>query len=124
MIHFLKTEVSCFLDPFQFAYKSNRSTDDAILAMTHSVNRHLEESSSYARLLFVDFSSAFNSLQPHLLIKRLNDFRVHPLIIKWFYSFFLTNRRQQVSVNGSLSESKTLNTGATQRCVSSPLLFT
>ena len=32
MISFLKTEVGVFLDPFQFAYKCNRSTEDAILA--------------------------------------------------------------------------------------------
>lgn len=83
MINFLKTEVSCFLDPFQFAYNnSNRSTEDAILAVTHLINKHLENSSSIARLLLVDFSSAFNTLQPHLLISGLNDLNIHPLIIK------------------------------------------
>ncbi len=37
---------------------------------------------------------------------------------------FLTNRKQQFSVNGTLSESRTLSTGAPQGCVSSPILFT
>ena len=123
MISFLKTEVGGFLDPFQFAYKCNRSTEDAILAVTHVINKHLEDSSSFARLLFVDFSSAFYTLQPHLLITRLIDFNVHPFIIKWYFSF-LTNRSQRVSVNGTLSETKTLNTGAPQGCVSSLVLFT
>ncbi len=95
----------------------------AIIAMSHFVTRHLEVSTSYARLLFVDFSSAFNTLQPHLLIKRLNDLRVNPVITKWYFSF-LTNRRQQASGNGTLSEFMTLSTGAPQGCVSSPVLFT
>jgi len=62
-------------------------------------------------------------LQPHLLIARLNDFKDHPLIIKWYYSF-LTNRRQRVGVNGTSSEFRTLSTGAPQGCVSSPVFFT
>lgn len=78
MINFLKTEVSCFLDPFQFDYKCNRSTEDTILAVTHLINKHLEDSSSFARLLLVDFSSAFNTLQPHRLISRLDELNVHP----------------------------------------------
>ncbi len=123
MINFVKTEVSCLSDPFQFAYRSNRSTDDAGIALSHFINRHLEDSSSYAHILFVDFSSAFNMLQPHLLIARLNDFKVHPSIIKWYYSF-LTNRRQRVSVNGTLSEFRILSTGVPQGCVSSPVLLT
>lgn len=78
---------------------------------------------SYARLLLIDFSSALNTLQPHLLMKRLSNLKVHPCISRWYHSF-LTNCSQQVSVNGTLSEIKTLSTGAPQGCVSSPVLFT
>ncbi len=52
-----------------------------IIAMSHFMTRNLEVNTSYACLLFVDFSSVFNTLQPHLLIKRLNDLRVRPVII-------------------------------------------
>lgn len=48
MINFVKTEVSCLSDPSQFAYRSNRSTDDAVIAMTHFINKQLNDSSSYA----------------------------------------------------------------------------
>ncbi len=47
---------------------------------------------------------------------------VSTLLIKWFYSF-LSNRTQQVRVNGTLSEVKYSNTGVPQGCVSSPVLF-
>lgn len=95
IINHVKTEVSSVLDAFQFAYRSNRSTDDAAVTITHLINRHLEDTSSYAPHVFLDFNSAFNMLQPHLLTKRLMDLKV--LIIKWYQSF-LTNRRQQVSI--------------------------
>lgn len=38
--------------------------------------------------VFTGFSS---SIQPHLLVNRLNEMRVNPLSVKWFHSF-LTNR--------------------------------
>lgn len=118
----LKDQVKSFLDPLQFAYKVGRGTDDAINCITHLVNSHLEDSQAYARLLFIDFSSAFNTLQPNILMKKLIELEVNPFCIKWFYSF-LTNRTQQVRVNHFYSETKTTNIGAPQGCVSSPFLF-
>src|SRR4029434_5528003 len=47
------------LDPFQFAYRTNRSTDDAIALATHTTLSHLEKGNTYVRMLFVDYSSAF-----------------------------------------------------------------
>ncbi len=119
----LKLEVCPQLDPYQFAYKRQRGTDDVINGLVHLVIKHLENPRAYAKLLFVDFSLAFNTLQPHILLKTMQRMNVNPFIIMWFYSF-LTNRSQQVRVNRTLSESTIINTGAPQRCVSSPVLFT
>lgn len=44
------------------AYRHHRDTDDAISSIVHMVIKHLENPKAYARLLFVDFSSAFNTL--------------------------------------------------------------
>ncbi len=87
------------------------------------VKRHLEDTQAYARLLFIDFSLAFNTLQPRILISKLIELKVNLFCIKWFYSF-LTNRTQQVRVNNFYSEMKITNKGAPQGCVSPPLLFT
>ncbi len=123
MVSSLKKEVDSLLDPFQFAYKQGRGTDDSINSITHLVTEHPEDPKAYVRLLFVDFSSAFNMLQPHLLIEKLKNMNVNPFILKWFMSF-LTNRVQYVRVNNVLSESRLSSTGAPQGCVSSPVLFT
>ncbi len=50
------------LDPLQFAYRRNRSTDDAIAFTLHTALSHMENKNTYVRMLFVDYSSAFNTI--------------------------------------------------------------
>ncbi len=59
------------LDPLQFAYRSNRSTDDAIAFTLHTALSHLENKNTYVRMLFVDYSSAFNTIVPATLVANL-----------------------------------------------------
>ncbi|KAK1805611.1 hypothetical protein P4O66_019892, partial [Electrophorus voltai] len=59
------------LDPLQFAYRPNRSTDDATSAALHRSLAHLENKNSYVRMLFIDFSSAFNTVISQHLVKKL-----------------------------------------------------
>jgi hypothetical protein len=56
------------LDPLQFVYRPNRSTDDAIAITPHTALSHLAKRNTYVRMLFIDYSSACNtivSLQGH-----------------------------------------------------------
>ena len=110
------------LDPLQCAYKQGRSIDDAVRSITHLVLRHLEEAKAYAHLLFIDFNSAFNTLQRYLLLDKLKQLNVNPFIIKWYFSF-LTNRVQCVKINEAKSDPEHISTGVPQGCVSSPVLF-
>ena len=57
-------------DPLQFAYRKNRSVDDAVSVLLHSILQHLEKKDSYARVLFIDFSSAFNTIIPSRMYKK------------------------------------------------------
>ena len=50
------------LDPLKFAYRLNRSTDDAISIALHTALSHLDKRNSYVRMLFIDYSSAFNTI--------------------------------------------------------------
>ena len=63
----LKSMTDSVLDPLQFAYRANRSTDNAMNMALHYVLEHLITAGNYARILFVDFSSAFNTIIPHTL---------------------------------------------------------
>ena len=44
------------LDPLQFAYRPNRSTDDAITITLHTALTHLDKRNTYVRMLFIDYS--------------------------------------------------------------------
>lgn len=122
MVSKLRSEVQHLLDPYQFAYNNGRGTDDALITTVHSILKHLENPSGYVRLLFMDFSSAFNCILPQIMLSRLQQMEVNPFIVKW-YGSFLTERKQQVRVNSTLSDMISVSTGAPQGCVSSPLLF-
>ncbi|KAK3516794.1 hypothetical protein QTP70_023673 [Hemibagrus guttatus] len=60
------------LDPMQFAYRPNHSTDDAITTTLHLALTHLDNKDSYVRMLFIDFSSAFNTIIPQHLTEKLS----------------------------------------------------
>ncbi len=111
------------LDPFQFAYRSNRSTDDAIATALHPALTHLDKTDTYVRLLFIDFSSAFNTIIPQQLILKLVQLGLNTSLCNWLLDF-LTGRPQAVRIGSNTSSTITLNTGAPQGCVLSPLLFT
>ena len=59
------------LDPVQFAYRPKRSTDDAISIAPHTALSHLDKRNTYVRMLFIDYSSAFNTIEPSKLITKL-----------------------------------------------------
>ena len=65
------------LDVYQFAYKQEYSTDDAILRTLHFISQQLENTKAYARIVFVDFSSAFNRVQIHILLAKLKVMSVN-----------------------------------------------
>ncbi|KAL2088346.1 hypothetical protein ACEWY4_015245 [Coilia grayii] len=110
------------LDPHQFAYRSNRSTEDAVSTALHCVLSHLDNKNTYAQMLFVDFSSAFNTVIPSKLITKLEDLGISGPLCNWIMDF-LTNRPQHVKSGHNLSTTITLNTGVPQGCVLSPFLY-
>ena len=64
----LKYATNHLVDPLQFAYKAGRSVDDAVSILVHNVLQYLDTPKKYACILFVDFSSAFNTIVPSYLI--------------------------------------------------------
>ena len=64
LLNFVKSILPPGIDTFQFAYTKNRGVEDAISINIFEVLRHLKTTKSYARMLFIDFSSAFNTIIP------------------------------------------------------------
>ncbi len=98
-------------DPLQFAYRANRSVDDAVNMGLHYILQHLDKPGTYARILFVDFSSAFNTIIPDTLQKKLTQLSVPTSICQWITSF-LTDRQQLVRLGKFSSNTCTISTGA------------
>ena len=118
----LGREVEPSLDQYQFAYCRNRSTSDAISTILHLILKHNESTKAYARLLFIDFSSAFNNIIPARLCDKLLQMGVVKSMCDWVFDF-LTNRSQVVKVHNKLSQPLPISIGAPQGCVLSSLLY-
>ena len=84
---------------------------------------HLDDNSkNFARCLFIDFTSAFNTISPTILTHLLTDTELHGNIINLVYSF-MTNRSQCVVTDVGMSSSRSTSVGSPQGCVLSPVLF-
>ncbi|GAA6081490.1 uncharacterized protein LOC107695764, partial [Tachysurus ichikawai] len=67
--------------PSPVCFSPNRSTDDAIL---HSSLTHIDSNNrNYARLLFIDYSSAFNTIVPIKLASKLMDLGLNSSLCNW-----------------------------------------
>ncbi|KAJ8364789.1 hypothetical protein SKAU_G00136200 [Synaphobranchus kaupii] len=118
----INTVVSDSVDPLQFAYCPNRSVDDAVALALHSTLEHLDKNRTYVRMLFLDYSSAFNTIRPMKLIVKLTDLGVPTPTCNWILDF-LTDRPQVVRMGNKVSGKLTISTGTPQGCCLSPKLF-
>jgi hypothetical protein len=81
------------LDPIQFAYHRNRSTDDAISITFHTALSHLDKRNTYMRMLFIDYSSAFNIIVPTKLITKLRTLGLNTSLCNWILDFLTGHPR-------------------------------
>ncbi|KAJ8374485.1 hypothetical protein SKAU_G00050650 [Synaphobranchus kaupii] len=98
MLNHLRPLVSTKLDPQQFAYQPGIGVDDAVIYLQHRSLSHLESSGSYVRVMFFDFSSAFDTIQPSLLRGKLEGAGVDHHLTAWIINY-LTSRPQYVRLH-------------------------
>ena len=99
---FITSSLPDSLDPLQFAYRPNRSTADAISLTLHTALSHLDQRETYVRMLFIDYSSAFNTIVPLKLITKLRDLGLNIALCDWILNF-LTGRPQVVRIGSTTS---------------------
>jgi hypothetical protein len=95
----------------------NRSTDTL-----HTALSHLDKRNTYVSMLFIDYSSAFNTIVSSKLITKLRTLRLNTSLCNWILDF-LMGRPQVVKVSNNISATLTFNTGASRGCVLSPLQY-
>ncbi len=111
------------LDPLQFAHQPQVGVEDAIIYLLQKAYCSLDRPNTTVRILFLDFSSAFNTIQPRLLKAKLEDMQVDASLVTWIYDY-LTGRPQFVRLQGCVSERLISNIEAPQGTVLSPFSFT
>ncbi|XP_055367950.1 uncharacterized protein LOC129604646 [Betta splendens] len=119
----LRSAVGTYLDPLQFAYRHGIGVDDAVIFLLHRALSHLEKPGSTVRIMFFDFSRAFNTIQPMLLKHKLEEAGVDLHLTEWIMDY-LTNRPQFVRARDCVSDTLTCSVGAPQGTVLAPFLFT
>ncbi len=103
--NYICSSIPVTLDPLQFAYRPNRSSDDAIYQVLHSSLTHIDnKNGNYVWLLFIDYSSAFNTIVPIKLAVKLTDLGLNSSLCDWIQDF-LAGRLQVVKVGQFTSNS-------------------
>lgn len=123
LLDHLRPQVHHAEDPLQFAYRERVGVEDAILYLLHRAHSHLDQGGGAVRVMFFDFSSAFNTIQPLLLRDKLMEMEVDMHLVTWITDY-LTGRPQHVRIRDCSSDTVISSTGAPQGTVLSPVLFT
>ena len=106
-------------DVHQFVYKRQQSVEDATTLLVHKIAEHVGTPGHYiyARVLFVDFSSAFSTMRPSILLEKLQQLGVDDHLCLWILNY-LSHRSQYIQVNSSMASTiRHTNIGAPQGCV-------
>ena len=114
---------SPLFNPHQSAYCQGYSTETALLFTRNNI-RHSADRGKFTILVSLDLSSAFDTIDHHLLLERLKImFGVTGPALNWLRSY-LTDRTQLVKQGDDLSIPMLLQTGVPQGSVLGPILFT
>lgn len=109
------------LSDTQFGFRSARSTELAVFQQVTSICQGLEQGNKVMGV-FLDLAKAFDTVNHCLLIKILASMKLDSKLLKWFWSY-LTNRRQVVKINQTLSDELQIHHGVPQGSVLGPVLF-
>ena len=105
----------------QFHFCQKYSTTRAVIHLTDK-NRHGVDKGNYACGIFLDFRKAFDTVDHHILLKKLKYYGIRGISNKWFASY-LSNRKQFVSINGYKSNPPDVKCGMPQGSILGTLLF-
>ena len=105
----------------QFGFRKHHSTEFASLELVDTIQQQLDlKLDPFA--VFLDMSKAFDTLDHEILMQKLSFYGVQNTSLNLFKSY-LSERSQFVSIGGTSSPLRTINTGVPQGSILGPLLF-
>jgi hypothetical protein len=109
------------LSDSQFGFRTNKSTTDAVGNLVRDVYEVFEEGGS-AQATFCDLSRAFDCVDHSILLDKLSYYGIRDREL-CFFSSYLENRKQFVSISGTTSKERLVKYGVPQGSVLGPTLF-
>ncbi len=105
----------------QYGFFRNKSTEHALIHILNSISIALNDN-KYCIGIFLDLKKAFDTVPHNILLLKLEKMGITGTELLWF-SNYLSNRKQRVEVNGTLSESAALDMSVFQGTILGPTLF-
>ena len=75
----------------QYGFREKYSCIDAVMELTTEILKS-KENNLHTASVFLDLSKAFDTLDPRILIKKLEKYGLRGVVLNWFKSY-LTNRQ-------------------------------
>ena len=110
------------IDAKQFGGISGTSTTDVLVELVHMWYKATDKLNSYVRVVMLDFSKAFDLINHHLLLDKLQSYGLPAHILRWMATFLL-DRTQRVKIGNEYSHSGHPNGGVPQGTLSGPKCF-
>ena len=108
------------LHKLQSAYTTEKSTETSLL---HTLNNILLfPKNTPTILILLDLSSAFDTLDHNILIRRLENIGIKDSVLSWFTSY-LINRSFSICIDNAITEPRHTTHGVPQGSVLGPILF-
>ena len=106
---------------YQFGFRKNHSTEHALIEITDQI-RFAMDNNQITCGIFVDLSKAFDTVNHHILLDKLENIGIRGKALELFKSY-LSDRRQYVNIEQSKSKTNTVSCGVPQGSVLGPLFF-
>ena len=110
------------IDVHQFGNVSGVSTAHYLINLVHTLFLGAEKPGNIGTVVLTDFSKAFDLVTHNIAIEKLLALGVREALVPWICSF-LSNRRQCVRYNQTLSDYASLNAGVPQGTKIGPITF-
>ena len=105
----------------QFGFRQHYFTSHALINITEKIRQALDEG-NFGCGVFVDLQKAFDTVDHHILLTKLDHYGICGVSNNWFKSY-LSYRNQYVSINGYNSGLAAISCGVPQDSVPGSLLF-